>query len=745
MTTRRALALTVVLLAALTASGATLTIAPASLQPPQTIPINQAYSVGLTASLNNVPPAAPCSWTISSGTLPTGLKIAPVAGNNGAATISGTPTQAGKSTFTATCIAGPDQGSRQYNLFVTSGLPSITQTSIPQGIQNTAYSSLLTAVGGVPPYTWSFTGNSNGLQLCPQDGALGCPTVNPQGGLIFGTPLAAGTFTLNPVVTDAALQTATVPLTLVVGATVIIQTSSLAPGAVGVTYSQTLVGVGGKAPLVWAVSAGSLPAGLTLASDTGIISGTPTAGGSFPITITLTDASPVTATASFTMNVLGITTTSLPDGAVGTAYSQTLQVVGGVPPITWAVSSGTLPAGLTLNSSTGTISGTPTFSGSSTFTVSAGYTPASVVSVPPPVITQQQLTINVAGLLNITSSPLTFTEGTVVSQSLGSVAGGVGPYTWAVVTGTLPVGLRLDPATCVPSINTTNNTTTCMLLGTTTAPVGTTSITFSVTDSTPAKPLVSRATVSITVNAPPPPTSAMISGLPSSSGPLQQQLAIVSISNAYPLAINNGKLTLAFASSVGGDDQMVRFSSGTCVVNGSSHTCTTPFAIPAGSTQASFSTGANVAVITGTVAGTITVTAQFIDAAGNDVTPSPAPTSTMVVNATVPGTPAVKITSPSPGTLNVTVTGFSSTRDMVSGLFHFAAATGTTLTSADITVQLGSAFAAWYSNTASNVFGSQFTMTIPFTYQANAIPITAVTVTLTNSKGASNASAPASP
>jgi hypothetical protein len=82
---------------------------------------------------------------------------------------------------------------------------------------------------------------------------------------------------------------------------------------------------------------------------------------------------------------------------------------------------------------------------------------------------------------------------------------------------------------------------------------------------------------------------------------------------------------------------------------------------------------------------------------------------------------------------------------MVSGVFHFAPTTGTTLTSPDLTVDLASAFAAWYSNTASNVFGSQFTLTIPFNYQANAIPIAAVTVTLTNSKGASNPSSPASP
>jgi hypothetical protein len=555
--------------------------------------------------------------------------------------------------------------------------------------------------------------------------------------LIFGTPTTIGTFTLNVVVKDAAAQTFTVPLTLVVTAGVIIQTSSLAPAAVGVAYSQTLMGSGGKTPYVWTVTSGSLPGGLTLDPATGIISGTPTAGGVFPFTITLTDATPVQATAALTINVLGITTTSLPDGTVGTAYSQTLQAAGGVPPLTWAVSSGTLPTGLTLNASSGTISGTPTASGSSTFTVSASYTPAGAAS---PVTTQQQLTIFVAGLLNITSSALTFTEGTpLVSQSLGTVAGGTGPYTWAIVTGTLPVGLKLDPATCIGSA-----TPTCMLSGTTTAPVGTISITFQVTDSSTPKPLVSKATVSITINAPPPFTSATITGLPSVSDPLKQQPAVVSISSMYPLTIT-GKLTLSFASSVGGDDQIVCFSGGRPVVNGSSHTCTASFTIPTGSTQASFGSATNVSVLTGTTAGTITITAQFTDVAMNDVTPDPAPTTTLVVNATVPGTPIVKITPTAPGQFNVAVTGYSSTRDMVRGLFHFMPTTGTTLTSADITVDLASAFAAWYANTASNVFGSEFTLTIPFTYQATAIPFTAVTVTLTNSKGASNPSAAANP
>jgi hypothetical protein len=734
MTTRRALILTVVLLAAaLSAPGALLTISPAALQPPPGIPINEAYSVNLTATPT---PAVACTWTISSGALPAGLAIAPGVGK-GAATISGTPTVAGNATFTVTCTAGVDAGSRAYSLFVLSPV-SISQTTIPAGAQNVAYSAALNATGGLQPYTWSFGSgtSSDGLGICPQDGVGGCA----QGGVISGTPTAAGSFTLNVVVKDAAGQTFTVALTLVVAAGVVIQTSSLAPAAVGVSYSQTLAGSGGKTPYVWTVSAGSLPAGLTLDPAKGIISGTPTAGGAFQFTITLTDATPVQATAALTINVLGITTTSLPDGTVGTAYSQTLQVAGGVPPLTWAVSTGTLPAGLTLNASTGVISGTPTASGTSTFTVSVSYIPASAAAL---VTTQQQLTIAVAGVLTITSSPLTLTEGAVFSQSLGTVAGGTGPYTWAIVTGSvLPVGLKLDPTTCIGSVSNPTNTT-CLVTGTTTAPVGTTSVTFSVTDSSP-KPLVAQATVSITVNAPPPPTSATITGLAAITTPLQQQPAVVSISEPYSLSIN-GKLTLTFASSVGGDDQMVRFSNGSCVVNGSSHTCTTTFIIPAGSTQGSFSGATNVAVVTGTVAGTITVTAQLTDVAMNDVTPSPAPTSTMVVNSTVPFISSVAIAKPAPGTLNVIVKGFSSTRDMVSGLFHFAPTTGTTLTSPDLTVDLASAFAAWYNNTASNVFGSQFTLTIPFNYQANAIPIAAVTVTLTSSKGASNPSSPASP
>ncbi len=79
---------------------------------------------------------------------------------------------------------------------------------------------------------------------------------------------------------------------------------------------------------------------------------------------------------------LSIITTTLPAGSVGAAYSATLTAAGGTSPYTWSITTGTLPAGLTLNASTGTIAGTPTAAGTSTFTVqvrdSATPTPVTV-------------------------------------------------------------------------------------------------------------------------------------------------------------------------------------------------------------------------------------------------------------------------------------------------------------------------------------------------------------------------------
>ena len=160
------------------------------------------------------------------------------------------------------------------------------------------------------------------------------------------------------------------------GADLVITTTSLPGGQVGVGYSQTLQATGGVTPYTWSVLSGSLPSGLSLGSSTGTVSGTPSASGTSNFTVRVTDSQGTPDTddqaLSITVNPaadLVITTTSLPDGAVDLAYSQTLAATGGLPPYTWSTVSGSLPSGLSLNSSSGVISGTPTATGTSNFTV----------------------------------------------------------------------------------------------------------------------------------------------------------------------------------------------------------------------------------------------------------------------------------------------------------------------------------------------------------------------------------------
>jgi hypothetical protein len=141
-----------------------------------------------------------------------------------------------------------------------------------------------------------------------------------------------------------------------------VSTGSLSNGTVGTAYSQTLIATGGTTPYTWSIISGSLPAGLSLSSS-GVVSGTPTtAGGPTSVTFQVTDSVNATATKSLSITIAmppTISTSSLPQGTVGLAYSQTLIATGGTSPYNWTVVTGSLPAGLTLSSS-GLISGTPT-------------------------------------------------------------------------------------------------------------------------------------------------------------------------------------------------------------------------------------------------------------------------------------------------------------------------------------------------------------------------------------------------
>jgi hypothetical protein len=142
-----------------------------------------------------------------------------------------------------------------------------------------------------------------------------------------------------------------------------ITTTTLANASQNVAASYTLAATG-TAPITWSTVSGSLPAGLALNAGTGGISGTPTGYGASSFTVRATNASgsddqALTLTVNEAGTVPVIATPSLAVGQVGTAYSGSVTATG-TAPITWSVISGALPDGLTLNASSGAITGTPT-------------------------------------------------------------------------------------------------------------------------------------------------------------------------------------------------------------------------------------------------------------------------------------------------------------------------------------------------------------------------------------------------
>jgi hypothetical protein len=229
-----------------------------------------------------------------------------------------------------------------------------------------------------------------------------------------------------------------------------VTTTSLPDGAAGSAYTATLSASGGIVPYSsWTKTSGNLPPGLAL-STAGVISGTidPTANGTYTFEVTTRDSSStVSAPKSLSINVSTVTivnTSPLKSWTVGhagpPAYSEIFSATGGAGALTWSISSGSgagtlspVP-GLTLNASTGELSGTPTAAGNFTFTLKVTDSVGKTAS--------KQFTVPVNSALSIATTSL---PATIVNQTYSQTVaarGGTQPYTWSV-TGTLPPGF--DP------------------------------------------------------------------------------------------------------------------------------------------------------------------------------------------------------------------------------------------------------------------------------------------------------------
>lgn len=264
----------------------------------------------------------------------------------------------------------------------------VTTTSTPDGEVGAAYSTQISASGGVPPYAWTPSGQQPpGLMLS-------------SGGELSGTPTSAGTFTWTATVTDSTGTSVSSALSTFIASApsppLVVTTTATPDATVGVAYSSQLGATGGVPPYTW-TNSGQLPAGLVLSPD-GLLSGTPTAAGTFSWTANVSDSRGTTASgvvstiiASAPVPPLTITTTATPDGMVGASYSAQVEATGGVAPYSWS-STGQLPAGLAFSAS-GMLSGIPSSSGTFSWVAvaadSAGTTASAalttiIVAAPPP-------------------------------------------------------------------------------------------------------------------------------------------------------------------------------------------------------------------------------------------------------------------------------------------------------------------------------------------------------------------------
>ncbi|MEK6302789.1 MAG: putative Ig domain-containing protein, partial [Acidobacteriota bacterium] len=396
--------------------------------------VGTSYSQSLTASGGT----APYTWSVVGGSLPAGVTL------SSGGLLSGNPQAAGTFNFTVKAndsAAGSAQ--KAFSITIAPAPTSVTITTgsaLPGGTVGTSYSQSLTASGGTAPYTWSVVG-----------GSLPAGVTLSSGGLLSGNPQAAGTFNFTVKANDSAAGSAQKAFSITIApapASVTITTGSSLPGALaGAAYFQGLTASGGTPPYAWSlvVGLGSLPTGLSLSAG-GVISGNPQAAGTFNFTVRASDSASGSAQKAFSITVVGLkrrpSIQSLSSLAAirSSSFDYQFGLSGGTPAFSWAIVSGSLPPGMTMNSTSGMVSGVPSASGSWSI----------IVRVTDADGDWDQATFGIDVVTSTVIIGNTKTPESEVGLPFNfqfAASGGAAPYGWVVLAGSLPPGLVLNADT----------------------------------------------------------------------------------------------------------------------------------------------------------------------------------------------------------------------------------------------------------------------------------------------------------